>query len=177
MSYYKTFVPPKEAMDKYKASVVDFSDLIRLQTITSCMEKTEKDNIYNAYAELKKNLESIDFAVKNEVFKNVYEQYEKEGKVWFCGWQYSHDNYLDKEDIMAHTLKQLAVLKMVVKTPDYFDEREKFDKKLYDVEEIIDDLKDALHDCWIYKVIEDLEPYAEKEEPLKEVLNENEEDK
>lgn len=166
MSYYKTFVPPKEAMEKYKTSDINFNfkNLAQIQTILHCMKTQKEDmttNIYNAYAELQRDLKMIDNSIRDEVYRVVTAQYKKEGKVWFCGWEYSHENYIDKDEKFNYALNELLVLKTIVPEYDYFDDYEKFQKKRHEIQQIIDDFADDLWTCWSHEIIDDLAPYAE----------------
>lgn len=171
MSYYKTFVPTEEVMKKYQTSDIDYFSIVLLQTVVYCMKQCKEDDMYNAYTKLQNSLKMIDNSVRDDVYKMIKSQFDNEKKVWFCGWQYAHDNDYDKKDIMDHTLKQLLVLKTVVPTPDYFEAKQNFDTKLHDIEEIIEDMKDILWECWIYEVIEELSPY-EKNDDLEDELDE-----
>lgn len=163
MSYYKTFKPTKEAMEKYNVSnAMKFGHLNKLQTIVYCMTSDEKDAVYNVYFEFERLLKGLDASIKNDVYENVYKQFEQEGKVWFCGWQYSHDFDYDKEDGQKYAIEQLTALKMIVKTPDYFDENEKFTKKKNDIEDILIAFEEMATEYWQFEVIKDLEKYIDK---------------
>ena len=165
MSYYKTFKPTKEAMEKYNVSnTMRFGNFNKLQMIVYCMTSDEKDSVYNAYFEFERLLKGLDTSIKNDVYENVYKQFEQEGKVWFCGWQYSRECDYDKEEVIRRTMEQLTELKMIVKTPDYFDENEKFIQKKNDIEEILIGFEEVLTECWQFEVIKDLEQYIDKSE-------------
>ena len=162
MSYYKVFKPTKEAMEKYNVSCSEkLADVNKLKAVVYCMTAGEKDNVCNVYCELESALKGIDLCTKLDVYKRIYDQFNNEGNVWFCGWEYARESPYDKEEIIKRTIEELAYLKMVVKTPDYFDENEKFIKKKNDIEDILAGFVCTMTECCNFEIIEDLKPYIE----------------
>ena len=153
MSFYRVLKPTKEAIEAKlpKPHVCGHED-IKQNLMANCMVPTD---IIKARKEIEFNLNFIYGDILNEVKADAIEQFEKNGEIAYCGWTYSHE-YPDFtiDETKENTTSQLAILKSIVRTPDYFEEKDKFFEKLNDITEIVDCFVDNCYDIARYEIIE-----------------------
>lgn len=158
MSYYRVFKPTKEALDSMlpKQHVVDYQD-IRESLMASCMVQTD---MIEARKDIDFSLNYIFMCISAEAIENARRQFEEDGEISYCGWEYRHDcSSIPESDLKEQTKRSLAILKSIVRTPDYFEEHEKFYDKIRDINEIIDEFIDTAYSIANFEVIEKLKDF------------------
>ena len=173
MSYYRTFLPTKEAVDDlrkciYKSSKYDLSSL-KVELRTYCMYDHDISDIRPVMEHIKFLLNSMKFDIMSICHEYAVERYEEDEDktIWYCGWKYSHQECeSDEESTMNYAVENLVNLSCVVKTPDWFDENEKFCDKLREVDDIIEYFIDDISYCGDYEVMDKLKEFdiTEKED-------------
>lgn len=168
MSFYRVFKPTKEAMEKIpKQFVCDYKD-IKESLMANCMIPTD---MLKARKEIDFNLNYIYSCIQSEVIEDAHKQFEKDGEISYCGWEYNKDYpSISEEDLKELTKRQLSILKSIVRTPDYFEEEDKFYKKLNDITNIIEDFIDSCYSVARFEIIEKLKDFDVTYVPTKEDL-------
>lgn len=170
MGYQITFLPTEEKMNTYKPwndRVVNYEEAIKntkRELISYCLKDHEDEDTMkiatNIGFQLRMLISNIELNEKFIAYKRWSEDDEHE--LWYCGWQFSHPCEIDKDSILENTIDELTILADVVKTPDYFDDIDKFDRKRIAIAEQLDDFAETMSDIAIYSIIEDLREFEEK---------------
>ena len=170
MGYQITFLPTEEKMNTYKPwndRAVNYEEVIKntkRELISYCLkDHTDEDTrkiATNIGFQLRMLISSIELNEKFIAYKRWKEDDEHE--LWYCGWQFSHPCEFDKDSILERTIDELTILADVVKTPDYFEDIEKFDRKRTEIIEQLDDFAETMSDAAIYDIIEDLKEFEKK---------------
>lgn len=179
MSYYRTFIPTEEAVDSlrkciFKSCQHDLSSL-KTEIRAYCMTDHDIKDIKQVIEHIRYLLSSMKFDIKSDCYKYAVERYEEDEDktIWFCGWQYSHsDNDESEEDITSYVTDNLVNFACVIKTPDWFDENEKFGEKLTEIDNMIEYFCDEISLCGDYEIIHKLKDFditnKENDEDLRE---------
>ena len=155
MSYYAVFKPKKEQLDE----------------LYSCDEKTVKSQISDAERTLKKiclkdtegkdvsrNIEIylrfIEKAIESDINQMIKDNFNEDNEFWFCGWEYARESQLDYERVFNGYIENLSILAEIVKTPDYFEDREKFDEKVNAIQEELEGFEDFIYTEYRHKLCE-----------------------
>lgn len=133
-SFYSNSTP-EEIQDKIQEQKLDI--------ISACMNP---ESI--RYTSLKLMCRILVSLIEDEEKAIIVKRVEEDdGKLWYCGWEYAKEySEFDKDSILNRMIEDLIILNRVVKTPDYFDESEKFFEKLQhlkdalDIDELIQDI-------------------------------------
>lgn len=170
MGYQITFLPTEEKMNTYKPwndRAVNYEEAIKntkRELISYCLKDHADEDTRkiatNIGFQLRMLISSIELNEKFVAYKRWKEDDEHE--LWYCGWQFSHPCEFDKDSILERTIDELTILADVVKTPDYFEDIEKFDRKRTEIIEQLDDFAETMSDAAIYDIIEDLREFEEK---------------
>ena len=170
MGYQVTFTPTEEAMAKYKPWKEErpndsHTDTFKFELVSYCMKKHEEGSS-QILQHIKFLLRCLDNAVRDEENTNAYFRWKDDEKheLWYCGWEFSHESYVDKDTTMNNTAESLFILTDIVETPSYFDNHEQFFTKYNDIVEDIDGFIDAMRECAIHDIINDLDEYKVKNE-------------
>ena len=172
MGYQITFLPTEEKMNTYKPwndRAVNYEEAIKntkRELISYCLKDHADEDTRkiatNIGFQLRMLTSSIELNEKFVAYKRWKEDDEHE--LWYCGWQFSHPCEFDKDSILERTIDELTILADVVKTPDYFEDIEKFDRKRTEIIEQLDDFAETMSDAAIYDIIEDLKEFEEKDD-------------
>ena len=93
MSYYATFKPTQEAIDKLKESdplsyrsndVLSLKKEMEMELLILCM-KGSTDPIHNVMFNISSRLNMLKSIAIHECIYNTCQQFDKEQKVWWCG--------------------------------------------------------------------------------------------
>ena len=166
MGYQITFIPTEEAMQKYKpASKFQQDDAniegFNFDLVHYVMKHGEKDSVLQQSKQIDLLLRCIANSVDDYERHLAYKRWleNKDHQLWYCGWEFSKPSQFDKEDTISSYKKRLITLSDLVTTPDYFEEGEKFFKKLEEVREIVCDFIESMEDISIHKIIDDLNEF------------------
>jgi len=168
MGYEKSFTPTEEAVDKLKQNVsklYDSYDSFKIELKTYCMLDHSTEKISDVLFKIKYYLTGLKYDVRSECYRISVEQHKEYGYVWFCGWEHSHlAPESDYDEVLDYVLEKLVFLTCVVKTPDWFDDSEKFYEKLNEIDSIIDYFCDEVTTIIDYEIMDMLKDYEDKEE-------------
>ena len=154
---------PEEIQDKIQEQKLDI--------ISACMNP---ESI--RYTNLKLMCRILVSLIEDEEKAIIVRRVEKhDGKLWYCGWEYAKEySDFDKDSILDRMVEDLIILNRVVKTPDYFDESEKFFEKLQHLKDALD-IDELIQDIIRHKLIRfyGLEPDNIEEDNIKEETKTN----
>lgn len=174
MSYYIYFNPPQEEIEKFKPlcknTGTSFNsnriDKIKTEILCYCMMLHNNENISSIIDILEFNLRLLKGYAEEEKKHAIYDQFQEEKEIWFCGWQYSSDIEYTADDTLNNTLRTLLLYCKVVDTPDYFENNDNFFKKQNDISEEINSFIENIQECFIHEVIKKFEPYKKPEDDI-----------
>lgn len=143
MGYEKYLKPTKEAIEELRKYATrtdeNMSDESRLELCVYCMLDHDNKSMRNVISEIERHLRYIEYAIRGEVYRDIANRCEKEGELFFCGWEYSrYEPDLEISEHRQMVLKTLSTLAVVVKTPDYFKDQDAFYDKMNDITSEID---------------------------------------
>ena len=151
MSFYRVLKPTKEAMEKIEKYHVSTYDDIKENLMAICMEKTD---MIKARKEIAFALNYIYMCIQAEVHEDAHKQFEENGTIEYCGAEFrSNYPHIDEKTLKEHTNHELSILKAIVPTPDYFEEKTKFYEKINDITEIIDDYIMSAYTVAQYEIV------------------------
>ena len=183
MSYYATYKPTAEAMEKYKPEKSSgwFSSSpnyllteakLRLLEI-SMTDKYEDKSISDLAMQVRLAVAEISRAAELQTRAYVWDKFKEEGEVWFCGWKYSRDEELgfeNEEEFQNQILERIFTYARLIKHPDYFDRdsREDWEDLYNDISEYIDFVHTEYSDYYDNKFMEEMKDFKvkDKEESL-----------
>lgn len=158
MGYEVSLIKPQELDSKFK-STFHYSDKeleeeiesAKLELIIYCMQSHEVPKI----KDLRFRINMLILLLEEQSKKNIEHMMspDNEEEAWLCGWQYSKECDFTKEDIINMLLKDLTILAYLVKTPDYFEEREKFYEKLNQIEEALSEIDSNISEIMNHELI------------------------
>ena len=90
----------------------------------------------------------------------AYDRWKEDGKLWYCGYEYSHDycNHT-RDEIYDYVVERLTILKFCAETGDYFDTESHFDEKVRDIDGALAYFEDMIREIKIYEIMNDLKDY------------------
>lgn len=151
------FVSIYKDEDKCKSQITD----IKNELIVYCMQDHTEDGVNNVIKHITWDLKMLVSCIEDleKIWINQRNKSEN-GDIWFCGWEFEQRNdYKGEENreeaydwIFTSKVRELALLSMVVKTPDYFDDCEKFFEKMRRIEECLD-FDDVISDYITHRFI------------------------
>ena len=167
--YYK---PTKEAIAEVRKNAFRSDDNSMMkykgEVCAYCMLDHSNESIYSVINKLHGYLSMLNLSTRGITYKNIADECERDGDIEFCGYGYSN-HYPDRnvDDAIESSLMSLLMLTLVVKTPDFFDEGEKFYEKHEEVMSVIDGFCETCAECVNFEVIDLFEkmcPYKEEDE-------------
>lgn len=173
MGYEIRFVPSEEKMKEYKPwneekeKNKSFLEEYKRDLVHYCMKEHEKAYFITQMSkDLGWKIRLIYSAVEDDEKKRLYYRWKEDEKheVWYCGWEFSRDSCFEKDDFIETKINDLLVFADLIKTPDYFEDSEKFYKKLTDVREEVDAIVEIFEDIVIHNIIDDLKEFEEKDD-------------
>ena len=186
MGYEIRFVPTEEKMNSYKPwngyeaekrgkTIKNYErDLI-----SYCLKDNSDKSTVKIAETIEFNLRMLYGLIEQDEKYNAYKRWkeDEEHMLWYCGWEYSHNASYDLDSITESTTDRLVILADVVKTPDYFDDGERFSEKWTEVSENVTGYTDMCRELVIHDIIDDLKEFKdtgeEKEEGLTNVVPTN----
>lgn len=168
MGYERSFMPTEEAIEEFRRNMShssDSHDNFKIELKTYCMLDHSGDEMSDVLLKIKYYLNGIRYYMRNECYRIVVEQYEEHGTVWFCGWEHSHAGPdCDYDDVFRYVIEKLVILACVVKTPDWFDDSEKFYEKLNEIDSVLEYFSDEVAIIINYEIMDKLKDYEETDE-------------
>lgn len=158
MGYSVYYKPPKEMVDELKSSadVESTYSLIKSEIIKTCMENIE--NIFQFQTIINRCLKNIYNISKTDAEMVAYSQFQEDGEIGFYGWDKARDSiWEDINELYKVNYNSLFII-AIVKTPDFFTEKDKYYEKYEEICEIIDGLYDS---CFTYAQRELMEKFKE----------------
>jgi len=161
-----------EVMDKYNKKnkgIYGFSSngeyRLSLKVYTLMPPETQEKlsrvpDVKNAVFNIKLYLAGLENEINQSEEQFAYDRWKEDGKLWYCGWEYSHDycNHT-KEEIYDYVVERLTILKFCAETGDYFDSESHFDDKARDIDDILTYFEDMMREIKIYEIMNDLKDY------------------
>lgn len=175
MSYQVTFAPTEEKMKEYNTYHVSDEEMQtiidsekRLLIIT-CMKESIDD--FSTIIVLKNHIDQIYSLIENHTKSMTYQRWKNDTnhKVYFTGWHLANDSYISKDECIKMLLDKLFLLACIVKTPDYFDDREKFYAKLSSIGESIDEFIDDTYTTVTKNIVNDLNEFQVQDTTTKDL--------
>lgn len=174
MSYYAVFKPTKEQLDElYSCDEKTVQSEIREAERTLkklCLKDTEGKDISRSIEFYLRMIEKAIEADVNQIVKNTFND---EGEFWFCGWEYARESQIDYDRVYNCYVENLSILAEIVKTPDYFDDREKFDEKVNAIQEELDGFEDLVYTEYRHKLCEKFKDCRVPDEPEEDTITDN----
>lgn len=170
MSYYATFKPTQEAIDKLKENdplsyrnndVLSLKKEMEMELLILCM-KGSSDPVHNVMFAISSRLNMLKSIAIHECIYNTCQQFDKEQKVWWCGWDKSHKECdWNVEDTILQTIETLMIHTLIIPTKDYYnsDERDSFYEKWNTVKREIEEFSESVYDWYIFEIMEQLADY------------------
>lgn len=192
MSYYATFEPTQEAMDKvkekdplqhYLSTEPDtFLQEAKFSLLNLAMKNPDNASVKNALFQIKMWVGIIKNIAIHNCITNALSQFKSDNELWYCGWDKAR-RYCDYEEpsVTEHVIEDLMMMTFLIDTKDYFnhDEQDAFYDKYNRVREIMDDYYESIYDWYIFEIMEQLVDYRtgedtgdnwwKKEEPKEEI--------
>ena len=173
MSYYAVFKKlTEEVMEKYNKKnrgIYGFStnNEYRLSLkVYTLLPQEEKDSfskapdVKNAVFNIKLYLCGMEAEINQNEEQFAYDRWKEDNELWYCGWQYSHDNCEHtREEVYDYVVERLTILKFCANSGDYFDSESHFDDKARDIDEILDYFEDMIREIKIYEIMNELKDY------------------
>ena len=166
MSYSVTFKPTEEAINKIKPwnyekkknsyNHEDYEEDCKMEIILYCMSDHDSKDASKVVSDLKFKLRYLESTLYDDYKKSIYEEWLREnGEITFYGWNFRNDEPdMEEKSLYEIYLRSLALKAFVVKTPDYFEEQEKFDTKAYDIKNDIEGFIDGMNEVFAYRIID-----------------------
>ena len=150
MSYYRIFHPTKEQVEQiemraHRSSFYGFRST-DIELTTYCMLDHSQDKISDVISHISMLLTSIKYDCEGTSYRYAVKRYKEDDKetIWFCGREHDERNYDDEFDrTMKYSVEKLTELAYVVKTPDWFDNSEKFYEKKSEIQSTIEYFSDS----------------------------------
>ncbi len=169
MGYEIDFIPTKEFIEekikplmayKLKPTEIPITETEILVYVMKNGEET-RSVMNHLYFQLKYLRESVRMATIQDAIK----QFESEGRIWYCGWEYAKDSYSqDIDDVTNNVIRTFTLLKQTVPTADYFKDGDHYYEKVNEIEEQLEYFTDTCRDATIYEIMDLLRPFVEKDD-------------
>lgn len=160
MSYCRTFKPTEEQIEELKKhtsrySVFNNLDTSILELSVYCMQDHSSEKNKEVINAIQMLLMSVKYDCILKAYDNALEKYEedKNKEIWYEGRTYDEE-FCD--DNFYYVLSELVHLACVVKTPDWFDESEKYSEKKNEINELINEFEDCQTTLGDFEIIEKL---------------------
>lgn len=177
MSYYATFEPTQEAMDKvkekdplshyYSADPQTFLQESKFSLLQLAMKNPENASVKTALFQIKMYIDIIKKIAIHDCIEHAMDQFKKENELLYSGWDKAR-RYCDYEESAAteHAIEELMMMTFLIDTKDYFnrDEQDAFYDKYNRVREIMDDYYESIYDWYKFEIMEQLVDYRTGED-------------
>jgi len=185
-----------EVMDKYNKKnkgIYGFSSngeyRLSLKVYTLMPPETKENlsrvpDVKNTVFNIKLYLAGLENEINQSEEQFAYDRWKEDGKLWYCGWNYSHDYCQhNKKEVYDYVVERLTILKFCAESGNYFDSESHFDDKARDIDEVLAYFEDTMGEIKVYEIMNDLKDYRipddydeEAEEKIENIIdNENNE--
>lgn len=166
LKFPKNFEIDKEFKPERTNGVLGFGNISDYENEILCytLMGNEDDNLNNTIFQLRLNVITLVSKLEERCKRTICNDIEKDGIWWVRGYNY-HSNYSDYdiEEETDRAVRELSILKTVIKTPDFFDDEEKFFEKKREITDIFDRLDEIVTDVIYHKFLEHYrEEYEDK---------------
>lgn len=164
MSHYEIFKPSKEAIEKYKRETMNTPSFRNYENslLLTCLVDPKVDKAYNfdeVLFNIRLSLSGLALELERKIKYSIVKEFEKTGQVTFQGWRFSHEEpEMSRDEAVENAEKELSILSVVVKTPDFFTGDHFYDKRNV-IEEQISYFKDNVSDAIIYEIMDELKDF------------------
>lgn len=170
MSYYRSFAPPKEMIDKLQQKAerarLYNSDSTEIEIRTYCMLDHSNDKISEVIEKIRFMLNRLSYDAISMSYKYAMDRYEEDKyhEVCFYGYEYSH-TYPETtiEESYKYVLSKLVTMCCVVKTPDWYEDSEKFYDKEHEIGSLIEYFIESSSLNGDYEIIDMLKEWEMKD--------------
>ncbi len=142
MSHYEIFKPKKEELDELytcdKADDFVYDD--ERDILMFCLQNDGYTQVRTLNVMLTLLRKHLEWQVNNDI-KSDFEDHEDFA---FSGWEFARPTEVDIDEIYQQELTQFSILAFVVKTPDYFQNRDTFEEKVQAINEQLDYFKESM---------------------------------
>lgn len=164
MGYQRTFKPTEEAVKKLRDKIIKINSIddAKLELYLYCMKDHSDDNMREVIFKIKSLLQEIKYyAVSNE-YKYAVDCYDTDSDkmIWWCGWQYSHSQSDDTyESVIRYCTDRLSEMAILTKTPDWYDDNEKYCLKANEINEVIKYFEKTIQEVTAYEIFNELKEF------------------
>ena len=161
-----------EVMDKYNKKnkgIYGFSTnneyRLSLKVYTLMPPETQENlsrvpDVKNTVFNIKLYLAGLENEINQEEEQFAYDRWKEDNKLWYCGWEYSHDYCQhNKKEVYDYVVERLTILKFCAETGDYFDSESHFDDKARDIDDVLGYFEDMIREIKIYEIMNELKDY------------------
>ena len=180
MSYYATFKPTEEAVEKIKSQITDqekekkwISDM-EYRILIKCMTGNNGKDVQKTIDELRFDLNYLERCA-NSLSRNAsYRQFKEENEIWFCGWDYSRPyDAPDMSETEENVLKNLLIETFIIKTPEYVGNEEIFYEKIGRITELVEYFVETAEKSADFEIMDELKEFrVSDEDKIKDELKE-----
>jgi hypothetical protein len=177
MSYYATFEPTQEAMDKVKekdplhhylsTDPNTFLQEAKFSLLQLSMKNPENASVKTALFQIKMYVDAIKRIAIHDCIEHAMNQFKEDNELWYSGWDKSR-RYCDYEEssVTESAIEDLMMMTFLIDTKDYFnhDEQDAFYDKYNRVREIMDDYYESIYDWYKFEIMEQLVDYRTGED-------------
>lgn len=160
MSYQITFAPKEEDIKNWKKTGFDSFDneikICLMELVSICMNHAHK-NVGELVNSLRMRLTYLASLINLNEKNSAYEQWKKEGKIWYCGRGIDYESSYTKEETIDHYIEELYMYAEIIPTRDWYENQENFDKKFQDVWRVVREFEDDMQAFSIKEIIDYLE--------------------
>lgn len=174
MSHYEIFKPTKEAIEKYKKETRNSGSFRNYENtlLLTCLVDPKVERAYNfdeVLFNIRLSLSGLALEIERKIKESVVKDFEKNGKIEFAGWRYSQEEAeMSREEAIEMAEKELGILSVVVKTPDFFTGDHFYEKRNV-IEEQISSFKDNVSDAIIYEIMDELKDFKVQDTDIEDI--------
>lgn len=128
------FIPMYKSEDELRKMIED----IKLQLKLIALIPGKEENISSIVKDINFKVRQYYMLLEDLAKHYIYDNICSEGEVYFCGWNYAHESDSDKQSNIDFMTENLCIQKIIVPTPDYFDDSERFSMKCDEINTILD---------------------------------------
>ena len=128
------FIPMYKSADELRKII----EGIKLQLKLIALIPGKEENISSIVKDINFKVRQYYMLLEDLAKHYIYDNICSEGEVYFCGWNYAHKSDCDKQSNIDFMTENLCIQKIIVPTPDYFDDSERFSMKCDEIDCILD---------------------------------------
>lgn len=161
-----------EIMDKYNKKnkgIYGFSSnneyRLSLKVYTLMPPETKENlsivpDVKNSLFNIRLCLSGLENEINQAEEQFAYDRWKEDGKLWYCGWEFSHDycNHT-RDEIYDYVIERLTILKFCAESGNYFDSESHFEDKASDIDDVLAYFEDMMSEIKIYEIMNELKDY------------------